>query len=210
MVMAPWDRILRRWMRPTTTRRCAAAGCGFIVILRSLRFRDGLGEFVAQAARSRRRPGSEPRCPPTASPRRLPASFARRTGSPTSAGRPRALGAMKIARGQPIDFPIRINGGEAQGGRRNDRRLRPSPQGGRSKSARPTCVPGPAAPARCASSGVQVVVDLLPSQADPAWPAASPPTRARPAREGRLRIGSKAIVAAAGSSMTWMSSMRRG
>jgi len=51
--------------------------------------------------------------------RRLLASFARRTRSPTSRTTPRAQG-DEIARGQPIDFAIRINGDRAQSARRND------------------------------------------------------------------------------------------
>ena len=93
-----------------------AAGGGFIVILR-----NGLATASASswlnAARSvadrKRTSVSTARVA-----RRLPVSFARRTRSPTS--RTTRAAANEIARGKPIDFPIRINGDRAQGARRND------------------------------------------------------------------------------------------
>src|SRR5437870_4410508 len=140
----------------------AAAGGGFVVILRN-EFRDGLGEFVAESRPVRRRPEAN-----LGIHRQGRQAFARLFRTPNEvtdlADDPRAQG-DEIARGQPIDFPIRINRDRAQGARRND-------VGSSRRHEQPFRQPAPLAflgqphqPVRL--QGVQVVVDLLPSQADP-------------------------------------------
>ncbi len=132
------------------------------MILRN-EFRDGLGEFVAESRPVRRRPEAN-----LGIHRQGRQAFARlfRTTNEVShlADDPCAQG-DEIARGQPIDFPIRINGDRAQGARRND-------VGSSRRHEQPFRQPAPLAflgqphqPVRL--QRVQMVVDLLPSQADP-------------------------------------------
>ena len=140
----------------------AAAGGGCIVVLRN-QFRDGLGELVAERRPVRRRPEAN-----LGIHRQGRQAFARlfRTTNKVAhlADDPCAQG-DEIARGQPIDFPIRIRGDRAQGARRND-------VGSGRRHEQPFRQPAPLAflgqphqPVRL--QRVQVVVDFLPSQADP-------------------------------------------
>ena len=95
----------------------AAAGRGRIVVLRN-QFRDGLGKFVAERRPVRRRPEAH-----LGIHRQRRQAFARlcRTTNQIAhlADDPGAQG-DEVTRGQPIDFPIRINGDRAQGARRHD------------------------------------------------------------------------------------------
>ena len=132
------------------------------MILRN-EFRDGFGEFVAERRPVRRRPEAN-----LGIHRQGRQAFARllRTTNEVAhlADHPCAQG-DEIARGQPIDFPIRINGDRAHGARRND-------VGSGRRHEQPFRQPAPLAflgqphqPVRL--QRVQMVVDLLPSQADP-------------------------------------------
>ena len=140
----------------------AAAGGGFIVVFRN-QFRDGLGEFVAESRPVRRRPEAN-----LGIHRQGRQAFARvfRTTNKIAdlADDPCAQG-DEIARGQPVDFPIRIRGERTEGARRND-------VGRGRRHEQPFRQPAPLAflgqphqPVRL--QRVQVVVDFLPSQANP-------------------------------------------
>lgn len=95
----------------------AAAGRGFIVILRH-EFRDGFGEFVAERRPVRRRP--EANLGIHCQGRQAFARLVRATHeSAHLADDPCAQG-DEVARRQPIDLPIGIDGDRAQGARRHD------------------------------------------------------------------------------------------
>ena len=107
--------------------------------------------------------GSESRYPPPGSPGVCPPLAHDERGTHL-ADDPSAQG-DEIARGQPIDFPIRINGDRAQGARRND-------VGSSRRHEQPFRQPAPLAflgqPHQpVLLQRVQMVVDLLPGQADP-------------------------------------------
>jgi hypothetical protein len=140
----------------------AAAGSGRIVVLRN-QSRDGLGEFVAESRAVRRRPETN-----VGIDRQGRQAFARLFRATNQiahlADDPRAQG-DEIARGQPVDFPIRIRGDRAESARRHD-------VGRGRRHEQPFRQPAPLAflgqphePVRL--QRVQVVVDFLPSQADP-------------------------------------------
>ena len=92
----------------------AAAGGGFIVILRN-EFRDGLGEFVAESRPVRWRP--EANLGIDRQGRQAFARLCRPTNEVGHLADDSCAQGDEIARGQPIDFPIRINGDRAQGAR---------------------------------------------------------------------------------------------
>ena len=140
----------------------AAAGGGFIVVLRN-EFRDGFGEFVAESRPLRRRSeanlGIHRQC------RETFARLVRTANEIADLADDACAQGDEIARGQLIDFPIRIRGDRAQGARRND-------VGSGRRHEQPFCQPAPLAfldqlhePVRF--QRVQVVGDFLPGQADP-------------------------------------------
>ena len=156
------SRFLRQRVRHDYQAMRAAAGGGFIVILRN-EFRDGLDEFVTESRPVRRRPKANlgvHRQGRQAFPRLF-----RTTNEVAHLADDACAHGDEIARGQPIDFPIRINGDWAQGARRDN-------VGSGRRHEQPFRQPAPLAflgqphqPVRL--QRVQVVVDLLPSQANP-------------------------------------------
>ena len=140
----------------------AAAGGGFVVVLRD-QFRDRLGEFVAESRPVRRRP--EANLGIHRQGRQAFAGVFRTTNKVAHLADDPCAEGNEVARGQPIDFPTRVRGDRAQGARRDD-------VGSGRRHEQPFCQPAPLAflgqphqPVRL--QRVQVVVDFLPSQADP-------------------------------------------
>ena len=200
--MAPWNRISAAEVRHDHQAMRAAAGSGFIVVLRD-QFGDGLGEFVAESGPVRCRPEAN-----LGIHRQGRQAFARLVGATNKvahlADDPCAQG-DEIAGGQPIDFPFRIRGDGTQGAWRND-------VGSGRRHEQPFRQPAPLAflgqPHQAVRlQRVQMIVDFLTSQADPRGQRRRRGGRGQLERS-RLRMGSKATVAAAGSSMTWISSMK--
>ncbi len=95
----------------------AAAGGGFIVILRN-EFRDGLGEFVTESRPVRRRP--EANLGVHSQGCQAFSRLFRTMNEVTHLADDACAQGDELARGQPIDFPIRINGDGAQGARRDN------------------------------------------------------------------------------------------
>jgi hypothetical protein len=85
----------------------AAAGGGFIVILRN-EFRDGLGKFVAKSHPVRRR--AKANLGIHRQGRQAFARFFRATNEVAHLADDARAQGDEIARGQPIDFSIRIDG----------------------------------------------------------------------------------------------------
>src|SRR5216117_324370 len=140
----------------------AAAGRRFVVVLRN-EFRDGLGKVGGERRPIRRRPEAH-----LGIHRQGRQALARLFRTPNEvshlANDPCAEG-DEIARGQPVNFSIGIDGDRAQGARRND-------VGSGRRDEQPFRQPAPLSflgqphqPVRFQRA--QVVVDLLPSQADP-------------------------------------------
>ena len=153
---------LRQRVRHDDQAMRAAAGGGRIVVLRN-QFRDGLGEFVAESRPVRR--GPEANLGIHGQGREAFARLFRATNEIAYLADDPCAQGDEIARGQPIDFAIRIRGDRTQRARRND-------VGSSRRHKQPFRQPAPLAflgephqPVRL--QRVEVIVDFLPSQADP-------------------------------------------